>query len=42
MKIFEEFVYSWSQVVNFVNEQKNPLKIFKTVKDTSGVMFSMS
>ena len=42
LKIFEGFVYLWSQTINFVNEQMNLLKVFITVKDTSGVMFSMN
>ena len=37
LKTFEDFVYSWSQAINFVNEQTKPLKVFKTVKDTSAI-----
>ena len=37
LKTFEDFIYSWSQAINFVNEQTKPLKVFKTVKDTSAI-----
>ena len=33
---FERFFYLCSQAINFVNET-NPLKVFKTVKDTSAI-----